>query len=210
MDARPSAERIAAALPASLSRGARGGLRRTDARRRAGEIVEVLTFLRDDPACQFKQLIDICGADWPEREQALRRGLSSAVAEARTAACASRSRPTRTTPVPSSSASFPAPTGTSAKPSTSTAFLRRPSGSAPHPHRLRLPGHPLRKDFPMTGYRRGALRRRAQARGLRAGASEQEFRNFDFLSPWEGASTLPGTRRRYQPRRRRERDPEAP
>ena len=55
-------------------------------------------------------------------------------------------------------------------------------------------GHPLRKDFPLTGYRRGALGRRAEAGGLRAGeAAAQEFRRFDFLSPWEGAQhVLPG------------------
>jgi hypothetical protein len=39
-------------------------------------------------------------------------------------------------------------------------------------------GHPLRKDFPLTGLRRGALRRRAEARGLRAGEAVQEFRKF--------------------------------
>jgi len=54
-------------------------------------------------------------------------------------------------------------------------------------------GHPLRKDFPLTRLRRGALRRRAEARGLRQGPARQEFRNFDFLSPWEGADYgLPG------------------
>ena len=54
-------------------------------------------------------------------------------------------------------------------------------------------GHPLRKDFPLTGFRRGSLRRRAEARRLRPVRLAQEFRNFDFLSPWEGTDyILPG------------------
>ena len=36
---------------------------------RPARCVALLTFLRDDPKCQFKQLIDICGVDWPEREK---------------------------------------------------------------------------------------------------------------------------------------------
>ena len=69
----------------------------------------------------------------------------------------------------------------------------RPSGSAPDPHRLWLRGASAAQGFPDDRLCRGALRRRAEARRLRAGAAHQEFRNFDFLSPWEGTDyVLPG------------------
>ncbi len=63
-------------------------------------------------------------------------------------------------------------------------------------------GHPLRKDFPLTGIRRSPLQRRAEARSLYEPVRlQQEFRNFDFLSPWEGAEyNLQGMRRQARHR----------
>ena len=60
--------RIATALPgAILSQSLKVGELTLAAER--SEIVHVLEFLRDDPACQFKILVDICGVDWPQRER---------------------------------------------------------------------------------------------------------------------------------------------
>ncbi len=54
-------------------------------------------------------------------------------------------------------------------------------------------GHPLRKDFPLTGFVEVRYDDAAEARGLRPVRLAQEFRNFDFLSPWEGPDyKLPG------------------
>ena len=59
------------------------------------KIVDVLKFLRDDTQCRFEVLIDICGVDWPARDEPLRRRLSPACRRASISASASSSRPTR-------------------------------------------------------------------------------------------------------------------
>jgi NADH-quinone oxidoreductase subunit C len=60
-------------------------------------------------------------------------------------------------------------------------------------------GYPLRKDFPTDRLRRGALRRRAVKRVVYEPVRlNQEFRNFDFLSPWEGRGLRPAGRREGQ------------
>ncbi len=66
-------------------------------------------------------------------------------------------------------------------------------GPAPHPHRLRLRGHPLRKDFPLTGYVEVRYDDEVKRVVYEPVRLNQEFRKFDFLSPWEGADyLLPG------------------
>ncbi len=73
-------------------------------------------------------------------------------------------------------------------------YFRRQPRSAPHPDRLRVRGASAAQGFPADRLCRTALRRGAEARRLRAGAAcKQEFRSFDFLSPWEGMDKiLPG------------------
>jgi NADH-quinone oxidoreductase subunit C len=53
-------------------------------------------------------------------------------------------------------------------------------------------GHPLRKDFPLTGYLEVHYDEEQKAVVYDKVRLAQEFRNFDFLSPWEGMTTLPG------------------
>ncbi|GLR66184.1 NADH-quinone oxidoreductase subunit C 1 [Acidocella aquatica] len=53
-------------------------------------------------------------------------------------------------------------------------------------------GHPLRKDFPLTGYVEVHYDDEQKAVVYDKVRLTQEFRNFDFLSPWEGMTTLPG------------------
>ena len=63
-------------------------------------------------------------------------------------------------------------------------------------------GHPQRKDFPLSGYRRAALFRGGEAGRVSSPSSlAQDFRTFDFMSPWEGAdyTCCPATRRRKLP-----------
>ena len=160
---------------------------------RADQVVRVLKFLKDDPRCRFEQLTDLCGVDYPEREprfdvvyhllsmsQNCRLRLKVGVSEDQ--------------PVPSATEIYP-----------SAGWWERETWDlygiyfAGNSDLRRLltdygfDGHPLRKDFPLTGYvelRYDSEQKRVVYEPVKL---TQEFRRFDFLSPWEGASyPLPG------------------
>ncbi len=150
-------------------------------------IVDVLKFLRDDPGCQFISIIDISGVDYPEREQRfdvvyhlLSPRLNRRVRVKVTT--------DETTPVPSATAVYPGADWFERE--TYDLYGVLFDG---HPDLRRLltdsgfSGHPLRKDFPMTGFlevRYDDQEKRVRYEPVRL---NQEFRQFDFLSPWEGA-----------------------
>ncbi|MBF0560666.1 MAG: NADH-quinone oxidoreductase subunit C [Alphaproteobacteria bacterium] len=156
-------------------------------------IVKVLTFLRDDANCQFKQLMDVCGVDFPSREQRFEvvYNLLSLKQNQRirVKVCTDES-----TPVPSVCGVF-----------SSANWFERETWDmfgipfADHPDLRRIltdygfEGHPLRKDFPLSGYvelRYDDEQKRVVYEPVKL---TQEFRGFDFLSPWEGyAGPLPG------------------
>ena len=152
----------------------------------AHRIVDALTLLRDSAEFQFQQLIDICGADYPQRPQRFdvvyhllsmtrNRRLRVKVADRR-----GHARPV-------GGGRLPGRRLVRARDLRHVRrFLRGPPGPAPPAHRLRLPRPSDAQGLPDDRLRRGPLRRRAEAGGLRAGKSV-EFRNWDFLSPWEGA-----------------------
>ena len=161
---------------------------------RAEQIVKVVTFLRDDPMCLFKVLVDICGTDYPERPKRFDvvYNLLSLVHNQRIRI---KVEADDETPVPSI-------TGVH----NSANWFEREIWDmygvmfSDHPDLRRLltdygfEGHPLRKDFPLTGFvetRYDEERKRVVYDPVKL---SQEFRKFDFLSPWEGASntTLPG------------------
>jgi NADH-quinone oxidoreductase subunit C len=163
-------------------------------RARRGGIVRVLTFLRDDANCQFAQLVDICGADYPEREERFDvvYNLLSLKHNQRVRVKLSTDEET---PVPSVAAIFPCAT-----------WFEREAWDlygiffAGNPDLRRLltdygfEGHPLRKDFPLTGYtevRYDEIEKRVVYEPVKL---TQDFRVFDFMSPWEGMTTvhLPG------------------
>ncbi len=153
----------------------------------------MITFLRDDPECDFICFIDICGVDYPAREKrfdvvyhllSLRKNQRIRV----------KLETDAFTPVPSIIEIFPA----------ANWFERETYDLygvvfADHPDLRRLltdygfEGHPLRKDFPLTGFvevRYDDIQRRVVYEPVKL---TQEFRNFDFLSPWEGTEyVLPG------------------
>ena len=160
---------------------------------RADQVVRVLKFLKDDPRCRFEQLTDLCGVDYPERDPRFdvvyhllslshncRLRLKVGVNEDQ--------------PVPSATEIYP-----------SAGWWERETWDlygiyfAGNPDLRRLltdygfDGHPLRKDFPLTGYvelRYDSEQKRVVYEPVKL---TQEFRRFDFLSPWEGASyPLPG------------------
>ncbi|MDE0801517.1 MAG: NADH-quinone oxidoreductase subunit C [Rhodospirillaceae bacterium] len=150
-------------------------------------IVKVLKFLRDDANCQFSQLVDLCGVDFPEREERFEvvYHLLSMNQNLRTRlkVCASED-----TSVPSVASVF----------SCANWFEREVWDMygvffSDHPDLRRIltdygfDGHPQRKDFPLTGYvevRYDESQKRVVYEPVKL---TQDFRTFDFMSPWEGA-----------------------
>ena len=154
-------------------------------------ILEVLKFLRDDPACQFFCFIDIAGADYPDREQRFEvvYHLLSPKLNHRVRVKISTDEATS---VPSAVSIFPAADWYEREAYDFFGVLFEG-----HPDLRRIltdygfDGFPLRKDFPMTGFvevRYDDEEKRVRYEPVRL---NQEFRQFDFLSPWEGAP-LPG------------------
>jgi NADH-quinone oxidoreductase subunit C len=154
-------------------------------------IVEALQFLREDPAGQFVSIIDICGADYPDRKkrfEVIYHLLSPKLNRRVTVKIATD----EDTPVASATAVFPGADWYEREVYDLFGVL-----FDGHPDLRRIltdygfDGHPLRKDFPMTGF--VELRYDDQEKRVRYAPVNlnQEFRHFDFLSPWEGPP-LPG------------------
>ncbi|AHB48667.1 NADH dehydrogenase subunit C [Hyphomicrobium nitrativorans NL23] len=156
-------------------------------------IVDVLTTLRDDPRCRFEVLIDICGVDWPARERRF-----DVVYHLLSPRLNQRIRvkveTDEETAVPSVIGVFPAANWYERETYDMYGVL-----FTGHPDLRRLltdygfQGHPLRKDFPLTGYVEVRYDDDAKRVVYEPVKLVQEFRRFDFESPWEGPDyTLPG------------------
>ena len=158
---------------------------------RAEDIVKVLTFLRDDSSCQFGLLIDLCGVDYPERAArfdvvynllSLKHNQRVRVKVANDGVAA----------VPSAIAVYRA-----------AGWFEREAWDlygiffSGHPDLRRLltdygfEGHPLRKDFPLTGHVEMRYDEEAKRVVYEPVSLTQEFRRFDFMSPWEGTEYAP-------------------
>ncbi|MEN3930755.1 NADH-quinone oxidoreductase subunit C [Microvirga sp. W0021] len=159
----------------------------------AAEIINVLTFLRDDEHCKFVCLIDLCGVDYPNREKrfdVVYHLLSPALNQR----VRVKIQSDENTPVPSIVAFTPAADWFERE-----AYDMYGIVFDGHPDLRRLltdygfEGFPLRKDFPLTGYVEVRYDE-AQARVIYEPVKlPQEFRNFDAMSPWEGTDyVLPG------------------
>jgi NADH-quinone oxidoreductase subunit C len=159
----------------------------------ADAIVPVLTVLRDDKQCQFEQLIDICGVDYPERARrfdVVYHLLSPRKNQRIRVKCEADEEGQ----VPSIVELFPAANWYEREAYDMYGILF--SG---HPDLRRIltdygfRGFPLRKDFPLTGYvevRYDDDQKRVVYEPVKL---TQEFRSFDFESPWEGTDyVLPG------------------
>jgi NADH-quinone oxidoreductase subunit C len=156
-------------------------------------IVDMLRFLRDDAACRFTSLIDICGVDYPQRaerfevvyhllsmQQNHRIRIKLAVDE--------------DTAVPSVIELFPVANWFERE-----AFDMYGIAFSGHPDLRRLltdygfEGHPLRKDFPLTGFMEVRWDDEEKRVVYEPVELVQEYRDFDFMSPWEGAKyVIPG------------------
>jgi NADH-quinone oxidoreductase subunit C len=157
------------------------------------KIADVLTTLRQDSQCLFEVLIDICGVDYPVRERrfdVVYHLLSPRLNQRIRVKCETDEE----TPVPSVVDVFPVANWFEREAYDMYGILF--SG---HPDLRRLltdygfQGHPLRKDFPLTGYvevRYDDEQKRVVYEPVKL---TQEFRSFDFMSPWEGTDyVLPG------------------
>jgi NADH-quinone oxidoreductase subunit C len=159
----------------------------------AGRIVEALRFLVDDPHCRFVNFIDLCGVDYPGRAERF-DVVYHLLSPRHNQRIRVKVRTDEETPVPSAIPVFPAADWYERETYDLYGILF--SG---HPDLRRIltdygfEGHPLRKDFPLTGFvevRYDDAQKRVVYEPVRL---NQEFRNFDFLSPWEGADyVLPG------------------
>ncbi|MBM3468549.1 MAG: NADH-quinone oxidoreductase subunit C [Alphaproteobacteria bacterium] len=152
----------------------------------AGSILRVLTILRDNEECQFKQLIDICATDYPERTQRFEvvYHLLSIFHNQRL-----RIKVTTDATIPISSV-----TGVYACANwyEREAWDMMGIPFTDHPDLRRLltdynfEGHPLRKDFPLTGFYEVRYDEEAKRVVYDSVSLPQDYRTFDFLSPWEG------------------------
>ena len=156
-------------------------------------IAKVLIFLRDDVNCQFKVLLDVCGVDYPDREERFEivYNMLSMTLNQRVRI---KVQTDEKKPVPSVVSVF-----------SSANWWERECWDllgvyfSAHPDLRRIMsdygfgGHPLRKDFPLSGYveiRYDDEKKRVVYEPVKMA---QDFRSFDFLSPWEAMnSPLPG------------------
>ena len=156
-------------------------------------VVKLLTFLRDDSQCRFETLVDICACDYPteaERFEVVYHLLSMRLNQR----IRVKVRTDEATPVPSATAVFPVANWYERE-----AFDMYGVLFSEHPDLRRIltdygfEGYPLRKDFPLTGrveVRYDESQKRVVYEPVKL---MQEYRNFDFLSPWEGMqAVIPG------------------
>lgn len=156
-------------------------------------VLAAATYLRDDPGCDFKMLIDICGVDYPDREERF-EVVYHLLSHRQNQRIRMKVAADEDTPVPSIVSVF----------NTANWFERETYDLygvlfSDHPDLRRIltdygfEGHPLRKDFPLTGHvevRYDEEEKRVVYEPVRL---TQDFRTFDFESPWEGPERmLPG------------------
>jgi len=200
----PSALAALAEQASSLPGVVRGGLEGGELVLHVGRsnLIGVLTALRDDARFSCEQLMELCGVDWPERPERFDvvYMLLSVSLNHRMRVVVSTDAET---PVPSVHGLWP----------VATWFEREAwdlfgISFADQPDLRRIltdygfSGHPLRKDFPLTGYvevRYDEERKRVVNEPVNL---TQDFRNFDFVSPWEGMVTLPGDEKAHTDRQK--------
>ena len=162
-----------------------------DARR--AEIMTVISFLRDDPICKFSSLIDICGVDYPSRERRF-DVVYHMLSMAHNTRIRIKVKTGETVPVHSITSLFP-----NANWYEREAFDMYGILFDEHPDLRRIltdygfEGYPLRKDFPLSGFVEVRYDEERKAVVHEPVNLPQEYRSFDFMSPWEGAKyILPG------------------
>ncbi len=156
-------------------------------------IVETVAFLRADSACQFSCIIDVTAVDWPGRAKRFDM-VYHFLSMYQNRRIRVKAQVPEDEMVPSITSVFPGANWFERE-----VFDMFGIVFAGHPDLRRIltdygfRGHPLRKDFPLTGHnevRYDEVQKRVVYEPVRL---TQEWRSFDFLSPWEGgAFRLPG------------------
>lgn len=159
----------------------------------AASIISVLTFLRDDVQCQFVNLTDISGVDYPQRAKRF-DVVYQLMSPRQNQRIRIKVQADEDTLVPSAVPVF-----------VGAEWFERETYDmygvlfSGHPDLRRIltdygfEGHPLRKDFPLTGFVEVRYNDELKRVVYEPVQLRQEFRNFDFLSPWEGTDyVLPG------------------
>ncbi|OUJ12751.1 NADH-quinone oxidoreductase subunit C [Acetobacter sp. DsW_063] len=161
-------------------------------------LIPLMTLLRDDPQFRFEQMMDLCGVDFPARKNRF-----DVVYNLLSVSLNQRVRVIVTTdeltPVPSVHGLWPCATWWERECYDLFGVL---FSGQPDLRRILtdigFEGHPLRKDFPLTGYtevRYDPERRQVVREPV---SLTQDFRDFDFVSPWEGVLTLPGDEKAHE------------
>jgi NADH-quinone oxidoreductase subunit C len=189
-------EAIVGALPGTVS-GFEVAFGELTVHAKADDIVSLVTFLRDDPRCLFCCIIDVTAVDWPQRERRF-DVVYHLLSPKQNQRIRVKVETGETTPVPSITGVFPGADWFERETYDLYGVL-----FTGHPDMRRIltdygfEGHPLRKDFPLTGFvevRWDDELKRVVYDPVRLA---QEFRNFDFLSPWEGPDyRIPGEAKR--------------
>ena len=156
-------------------------------------VIRLLTFLRDDSNCLFKQLVDLCGVDYPEREPRF-EVVYNLLSLRHNQRVRVKLRCAEDAIAPSATGVFSA-----------AGWYEREAWDlygimfSGNPDLRRLltdygfEGHPMRKDFPLTGFVEVRYDEEQKRVVYEPVALTQGFRSFDFMSPWEGAKyVLPG------------------
>ena len=159
----------------------------------ANHIADLVKFLRDNPACAFTNLVDICGVDYPDRERRF-EVVYHFLSIPQNLRVRVKARLREGEPIASIVGIHP-----SAEWFEREAFDMYGIPFAGHPDLRRIltdygfRGYPLRKDFPTTGYLELRYDEAAKRVVYEPVKLVQEYRQFDFMSPWEGAQyVLPG------------------
>lgn len=160
---------------------------------RRESLLDVLKLLRDDANCQFTTLLDVCGVDYPEDDERF-EVVYNLLSMTHNMRIRLKLRTDEDTPVDSATSLFNAANWWEREAWDMFGIIFND-----HPDLRRIltdygfEGHPLRKDFPLTGYvelRYDEEQKRVVYEPVKL---TQEYRSFDFLSPWEGVQRmLPG------------------
>lgn len=161
-------------------------------------LLPVMAVLRDDPRFAFEQCMDICGVDWPSRAERFDvvYNLLSVSLNHRIRVIVSADG---VQPVPSVSGLWASATWWERE---TWDLFGIPFSGQPDLRRILTDygfvGHPMRKDFPLTGYvevRYDEERKEVINEPVKL---VQDWRRFDFISPWEAMTTLPGDEKAHR------------
>ena len=158
---------------------------------RRAEIHNIISFLKDDPLCKFSTLIDFCGVDYPGRERRF-EVVYHLLSMSHNTRVRIKVRTNETEPVHSISSIFP-----NANWYEREAFDMFGILFDEHPDLRRIltdygfEGYPLRKDFPLSGFVEVRYDEERKSVVYEDVDLPQEYRSFDFTSPWEGTEYIP-------------------